>query len=106
MAARGGTMDDASFGALVRQSHISLRDLYEVSILELNVLAAAAWQVPGCYGARLTGAGFGGCAIAVVREEATGEVQAMMVDAFQQEFGRDPDVFICEVSEGASVIGD
>lgn len=98
--------DMAGFGALVRQSHISLRDLYEVSILELNVLAAAAWQVPGCYGARLTGAGFGGCVIAVVREDAAGEVQAMMVDAYQQEFGRRPDVFVCEVSEGASIIND
>jgi galactokinase len=96
--------DLTGFGALVRQSHVSLRDLYEVSILELNVLAAAAWQVPGCYGARLTGAGFGGCVIAVVREEAAGEVQQMMSDAYQQEFGRRPDIFVCEVANGAGVV--
>jgi galactokinase len=96
--------DMAGFGTLVRQSHISLRDLYEVSILELNVLAAAAWQLPGCYGARLTGAGFGGCVIALVREEAAAAAQAAMSDAFQQEFGRQPDIFVCEVSEGAKVL--
>jgi galactokinase len=99
---RRGHMD--GFGALVRQSHVSLRDLYEVSILELNVLAAAAWQVPGCYGARLTGAGFGGCVIAVVRKEAAGEVQQMMSDAYQQEFGRKLNIFVCEVANGARII--
>lgn len=99
---RRGDLD--GFGRLVRQSHISLRDLYEVSILELNVLAATAWQVPGCYGARLTGAGFGGCVIAIVRENAAGAVQQAMSDAYDQEFGRRPDIFTCEVADGAGVV--
>jgi galactokinase len=99
-ALRAGDM--SAFGSLVRQSHISLRDLYEVSIPELDVLAATAWQVPGCYGARLMGAGFGGSVLIVSAREAAAEVQRALAEAFERHFARTPALFACQVAEGAS----
>jgi galactokinase len=99
-ALRAGDM--GAFGALVRQSHVSLRDLYEVSIAELDVLAATAWQVPGCYGARLMGAGFGGSALIVTGTEAAVAVQRAVAEAFERHFGRVPAIFACRVANGAS----
>jgi galactokinase len=95
--------DVENFGTLVRQSHLSSRDLYEVSIPELDVLAAAAWTVDGCHGARMMGGGFGGCVAAVVADAAVGDVKAAMTAAFEESFGRRPDVFTCRVATGASV---
>lgn len=92
------------FGRLIRESHISSRDLYEVSILELDILAASAWQVPGCYGARLVGGGFGGCVAALVKEPAAGEVAQSMEQTFEKEFGRKPPIFLCRASGGAAVM--
>jgi galactokinase len=92
------------FGKMIRESHISSRDLYEISILELDVLAAAAWQVPGCYGARLVGGGFGGCATVLTKESAAAEVAKSMEDAFEEDFGRRPPIFVCRASEGAEVM--
>lgn len=94
-----------SFHELMRRSHLGSRDLYEVSIPELDVLAAAAWGVEGCHGARLSGGGFGGCVTALVDASATQEVAAGMRRAFAGEFGREPEVFSCQVGEGARVVG-
>jgi galactokinase len=99
-ALRAGDM--GAFGALVRQSHVSLRDLYEVSIAELDVLAATAWQVPGCYGARLMGAGFGGSALIVTDRKGAIAVQRAVAEAFERHFGRVPAIFACRVANGAS----
>jgi galactokinase len=93
--------DMSAFGLLVRQSHVSLRDLYEVSIPELDVLASSAWQVPGCYGARLMGAGFGGSVLVVSDRGAAAEVEHVMGEAFVQQFGRRPAIFACRVADGA-----
>jgi galactokinase len=94
----------AAFGRYLRQSHVSLRDLYEVSIPELDLLAATAWQVPACYGARLMGAGFGGAAIMLVNEAAADEVIHSVSQAFAAEYGREPVIFACQVSAGGGVV--
>jgi galactokinase len=65
-----GQGDPAAFGRLMNESHTSLRDLYEVSGEELDLMAALAQMQPGCWGARMTGAGFGGCAVALVDQRA------------------------------------
>jgi galactokinase len=92
----------AEFGLALRQSHVSLRDLYEVSIPELDVLAATAWQSPGCYGARLMGAGFGGCLLALARETAVAELTFALESAFDQQFDRRPNIFVCRLANGAT----
>jgi galactokinase len=90
------------FGDAIIRSHISSRDLYEVSIEELDILAAAAWDTPGCYGARLTGAGFGGCVVAFIDRNAGEEVTQAMSDAFSKHFGRKPTIFTGKIDNGAS----
>lgn len=94
--------DVARFGRKLILSHISLRDLYEVSIPELDILAASAWTTPGCYGARLTGAGFGGCVVALAADEAAEAVADHMRQAFEAEFGRIPAIFTTHAAAGAA----
>ena len=101
-ALRRGDLD--AFGLLVRHSHVSSRDLYEVSIPELDVLAAAAWAAEGCYGARLTGGGFGGCVAALVESASAAAVGAAMAAAFESELGRPPPIFVCRAAAGAEVL--
>ncbi len=93
-----------AFGELMRRSHLSSRDLYEVSIPELDTLAEAAWGVAGCYGARLAGGGFGGCLIALVEESAVAALERALTRAFKAEFGRTPVIFPCRVSDGAGIV--
>jgi galactokinase len=90
------------FGRAVIGSHISSRDLYEVSIPELDVLASAAWAAPRGYGARLTGAGFGGCVVAVAEQEAASDVAREISQSFENEFSRQPTLFACKIGPGAS----
>lgn len=84
--------DLASFGRLVNDTHLSLRDLYEVSTPELDALAFAAQGVPGCFGARLTGAGFGGCVVALVEPAACAGFARQVPAAYRQATGRDTEV--------------
>ncbi len=96
--------DLAAFGHLIRQSHLSSRDLYEVSIPEIDLLAAAAWATPGCHGARLVGGGFGGCVVVLAEAAVTGAVRRAMTIAFAEEFGRTPEIFACAIAGGAGVV--
>lgn len=100
-ALRHGEMP--AFGELVRRSHASSRDLYEVSIPELDLLAATAWQTPGCYGARLTGAGFGGCVAIVSEATAAPVVEEALRVAYREEFDRELNLFQTNVAAGAQV---
>ena len=92
------------FGALMNESHESLRFDYEVSSRELNVLVGAARQVEGCAGSRLTGAGFGGCTVSLVREEATGEFERHVRELYQRETGREPIFYTSAAEDGAGVV--
>ena len=89
-------------GDLMGQSHRSSRDDYNVSIEELDMLAEAAAAAEGCYGARLTGAGFGGCVTAITSEDAADHVREHTATAFERHFGRRPEIHTCRVGDGAA----
>ena len=95
--------DVVSAGRLLSASHASLRDLYEVSSPQLDALVEIAEAVPGVLGARLTGAGFGGCTIALVRREAVGRLTEAILAAYPARTGLTPRVFEVRPSRGASV---
>jgi galactokinase len=92
--------DVAAFGALMDESHRSLRDDYQVSIPDLDVLVEAARRVPGCYGARLTGAGFGGCTVNLVEASAVEQFQRDIAAAYRAAPGRDATIYVCHASDG------
>jgi galactokinase len=94
--------DVVSVGELMRDCHISLRDDYEVSSPELDALAEAAWEVEGCYGARLTGAGFGGCTVSLVAEEAVPGFEVHVSQAYEDAFDCGPDIYACRVADGVA----
>ena len=91
-------------GELMYASHDSLRDDYEVSSDRLNALVEAARSVDGVYGARLTGAGFGGCAIALCRPDAADAAQDAMAAAMQEQFGVKTVPFVTTATDGARVV--
>lgn len=95
--------DAEGFGKLMYAGHASLRDLYEVSCPELDILVDAASQLPGCLGARLTGAGFGGCTVNLVEEaQAEGFIQQLK-EKYEQATGKVADVYLCHASQGPTV---
>jgi len=96
--------DPDSIGSILKDSHASLRDDYEVSSPELDALVDAANGHIGCAGARMTGAGFGGCCIALVRTDDLETFQSTVVTAFQSRFGRAPYLFVARPSNGVHSI--
>ncbi len=96
--------DMVEFGKLLNQCHASLRDLYEVSIPELDTMAAIAQSLPGCYGARLTGAGFGGCTVNLVAREQTDSFSQALAAGYEDETGFPPEIYVCSASKGAELI--
>jgi galactokinase len=93
----------ADFGALMNECHASLRDLYEVSCPELNAMAEAAQKLPGCYGARLTGAGFGGCTVNLVAESAAEDFRRDLAAAYAAATGLKAEIYVCQAADGAGV---
>lgn len=92
------------FGRLMKVSHISLRDDYEVSCRELDFLAETAWQIKGVYGARMTGGGFGGCTVNLVEPSAAKEFIALIRSEYKKEFGIIPEIYKVKASDGAGLI--
>jgi galactokinase len=92
--------DIETFGALMDESHRSLRDDYQVSIPEIDALVEAARRVPGCYGSRLTGAGFGGCTVSLVAQDAVERFQRDVAAAYQQTTGQTTPIYVCRASDG------
>jgi galactokinase len=92
------------FGELMVEGHISLRDDFEVSTARLDQLVEAALDLPGCFGARLTGAGFGGCTVNWVAAEAADEFVDRLAADYHRRTGVEPLVWICRASDGAQVI--
>ena len=92
-------------GQLMQLSHMSLRDDFEVSSNELNAMVQSAERQAGCYGARMTGAGFGGCAVALVRQDAAEAFSANVAAEYQAATGFTPNVYICTATNGAEVVG-
>ncbi len=91
-----------SLGSLMIASHNSLRDDFEVSCPELDLLVEIALSVKGVYGARLTGAGFGGCMVAFVEPKAVDDLISAINERYSQVSGRQANVYICHASEGVS----
>ncbi|HUU12537.1 MAG TPA: galactokinase [Terriglobia bacterium] len=89
------------FGELMNASHISLRDDYEVSCKELDVLVELAWKQPGVLGARMTGAGFGGCTVNLVRQNAAEAFAEAVARGYQDALGLKAEVYVCQASAGA-----
>ena len=96
--------DMEEFGKLINQCHASLRDLYEVSIPELDIMVQVAQSLPGCYGARLTGAGFGGCTVNLVEREQANAFSKALAAGYEDETGFPPEIYICSASRGAELI--
>jgi len=91
----------AEFGKLMNQSHISLRDDYEVTGVELDTLAALAWEQPGVVGSRMTGAGFGGCTVSIVKKDKVDNFIKNVGEAYKNKIGYAADFYIASVSDGA-----
>ena len=92
------------FGQIMNECHASLRDLYEVSIPELNVMVEIAQSLPGCHGARLTGAGFGGCTANLVEKAAAEAFAAELATQYEAKTGLKPEIYICKASDGARLL--
>lgn len=95
--------DVAAVGALMVESHVSLRDDFEVSRTELDTMVELARKDDACLGARMTGAGFGGCAVALVRRESADAFARDVSRAYIDAVGLQPAVYVCAASQGASV---
>ena len=96
--------DLALFGCLMYDSHRSLRDDYEVSCEELNLLVRIAEALPGVYGSRLTGAGFGGCTVSMVKSEHATEFARLVREQYRLSTGIEPAVWDCQAVDGASEV--
>lgn len=92
------------FGTLMYESHSSLRDDYEVSCAELDLLVEIASNIEGVLGSRMTGGGFGGCTVSLVRTEAADTFQQQMIDGYRRRAKRIPDVLVCSAAHGAEQV--
>jgi galactokinase len=94
--------DLRGFGENMRQSHRSLRDQYEVSCRELDLMVELAEDLPGYWGGRMTGGGFGGCTVNLVNAADAPAFTRGIAARYQQAAGIKPDVYICSAADGAS----
>lgn len=92
--------DVAKFGKLMNESHYSLRDDYDVTGRELDTLAELAWQVEGVIGSRMTGAGFGGCTVSLVKDEAIEAFKENVGKAYTEKIGYAPSFYVASIADG------
>lgn len=92
--------DIEQFGRLMNESHVSLRDDYEVSCEEIDVLVEEAWKIDGVIGSRITGGGFGGCTVSIVKDEAVDAFRAQVGAAYEARTGRKADFYIMDIGDG------
>ena len=88
------------FGELMNASHVSLRDDYEVTGIELDTLVEEAWNVDGVIGSRMTGAGFGGCTVSIVKDEAVDNFIEKVGTAYKEKIGYAADFYVVEIGDG------
>ena len=88
------------FGKLMNESHVSLRDDYEVTGIELDTLVEEAWKVDGVIGSRMTGAGFGGCTVSIVKDEAVDTFIKEVGAAYEEKIGYAADFYVVEIGDG------
>lgn len=92
--------DVESFGRLMNESHISLRDDYEVSCPEIDVLVEIAWATEGVIGSRITGGGFGGCTVSIVKNDAVDELKRRVEKEYPKKTGLEAEVYIVDIGDG------
>lgn len=95
--------DVGALGELLNESHASLRDLYEVTGIELDTLAAAAQAHPACIGSRMTGAGFGGCTVSIVQKSGVEDFQTRVTAEYEKKIGYKPSFYDCTIEDGIIV---
>lgn len=96
--------DITRFGELMRQSHESLRDDYDVTGVELDTLAEEAWKIPGVIGSRMTGGGFGGCTVSIVKDEAIENFKKTVGENYLKKIGYEATFYTVEIGAGPEVI--
>lgn len=96
--------DLVTFGKLMNESHISLRDDYEVTGIELDTLVELAWNHSGVLGARMTGAGFGGCTVALVKKDSVDDFIEIVGQGYKNKIGYEASFYIAEVGNGTREI--
>lgn len=94
--------DLATFGKLMNESHISLRDDYETSCEECDILAEEAWKIPGVIGSRITGGGFGGCTVSIVKDEAVEEFKKTLTEVYEKKVKKTPEFYVVSIGNGPS----
>jgi len=94
--------DIETFGQLMNQSHISLRDDYAVSCDEIDILVDLAWAIPGVLGSRITGGGFGGCTVSIVKDEAVEPFIENIGKAYKEKVGHEAEFYTVDIGDGAS----
>jgi galactokinase len=94
--------DLETFGKLMNASHVSLRDDYETSCEEVDVLVEEAWKIPGVIGSRITGGGFGGCTVSIVKDEAIDTFKEKLTAAYKEKVGKIPEFYVVSVGDGPS----
>jgi galactokinase len=96
--------DLVACGRAMNASHISMRDDFEITCPEVDMLAGLAQTVKGVYGSRMTGGGFGGCTISLIEASAVDKASQMLTDGYRIGMGRDVDIYVCAPSDGARLI--
>ena len=96
--------DIETFGKLMNASHVSLRDDFEVSCEELDILVEEAWKVPGVLGSRMTGGGFGGCTVSIVKDEAVEDFRKLVGEAYKKRVGYDCTFYVVSIGDGPQVV--
>lgn len=94
--------DIETFGKLMNASHVSLRDDYETSCEEVDVLVDEAWKIPGVIGSRITGGGFGGCTVSIVKDEAIETFKERLTAVYEEKVNKTPEFYVVSIGNGPS----
>lgn len=89
------------FGKLMNASHVSLRDDYEVSCEEIDILVDLAWKIPGVIGSRITGGGFGGCTVSIVKNDAVDNFIEIIGKQYKEKVGHEAEFYVVDIGDGA-----
>lgn len=96
--------DVETFGKLMNASHVSLRDDYEVSCEEIDVLVDLAWETEGVIGSRITGGGFGGCTVSIVKNNAVDNFISKIGAAYKEKVGHEAEFYVVDIGDGAGIL--